>query len=132
MAFPPAVCCPPFGRRISTHTRPVDTQILLTVERGTAESVPVSACATDLQPGIFTTAQNGQGQGSILINGTPLVAGPGQQPVSRGQYIQIYATGLGAVAGPSGSIPPADGEPAPASGLPLFSTVATATVTIGG
>jgi len=114
---------------------PVNTQIQLVVERGTAGSVPVSAYVTDLQPGIFTTAQNGQGQGSILINGTAIVAGPagaGQQPVSRGQYIQIYATGLGAVAGPSGSTPPADGQPAPASGSPLFQTVAAATVTIGG
>ncbi|MGO9619516.1 MAG: putative Ig domain-containing protein [Bryobacteraceae bacterium] len=112
----------------------VDTEILLTVQRGTAGSVPVSAYVTGLQPGIFTTAQNGQGQGSILINGTPLVAGagPGQQPVGRGQWIQIYATGLGAVAGPSGSTPPADGQPAPMSGVPLFSTIATATATIGG
>jgi uncharacterized protein (TIGR03437 family) len=112
---------------------PVGTQIQLTVQRDTTGSVPVSAYVTDLQPGIFTTAQNGQGQGSIAINGTALVAGPmgpGQQPVSRGQYIQIYATGLGAVVGPSGSTPPADGQPAPTS--TLFSTQATATVTIGG
>jgi uncharacterized protein (TIGR03437 family) len=50
--------------------------------------------------------------------------------VSRGQYIQIYATGLGAVVGPGGAAPPADGQLAPVS--PLFNTVATATVTIGG
>ncbi|HEY1218862.1 MAG TPA: hypothetical protein VGF03_07980, partial [Bryobacteraceae bacterium] len=76
-----------------------------------------------------------QGQGSILANATGLLAapvGPGQQPVSRGQYVQIYATGLGKVVGPPGSTPPADGQPAPASGSPLFSTVAAATVMIGG
>lgn len=113
---------------------PIGTQIQLTVQRDTAVSVPVSAYVTDLQPGIFTTNQSGQGQGSILIAGTALVAGPsgtGQQPVSGGQYISIYATGLGAVMGPAGSTPPGDGQPAPAAG-PLFSTQATATVTIGG
>jgi uncharacterized protein (TIGR03437 family) len=112
---------------------PLYSNIQLTVQRGNSVSVPVSAYVTDLQPGIFTTAQSGQGQGSILINGTALVAGPSgptQQPVSRGQYIQIYATGLGKIAEPGGSTPPADGLPAP--GSPLFHTVATATVTIGG
>jgi uncharacterized protein (TIGR03437 family) len=112
---------------------PVGTTVQLIVERGGTASVPVSAYVTDLQPGIFTTAQNGQGQGAILINGTGLIAGPagtGQQPVSRGDYIQIYATGLGAVVGPAGSTPPADGQPAPSS--PLFSTQAATSVTIGG
>jgi uncharacterized protein (TIGR03437 family) len=112
---------------------PLYSNIQLAVQRGNSVSVPVSVYVTDLQPGIFTTAQNGQGQGSILINGTALVAGPsglGQQPASRGQYIEIYATGLGKVVGPSGSTPPADGQPAP--GAPLFNTQATATVTIGG
>jgi uncharacterized protein (TIGR03437 family) len=112
---------------------PLYSSIQLAVQRGNTVSVPVSVYVTDLQPGIFTTAQNGQGQGSILINGTALVAGPsgpGQQPVSRGQYIQIYATGLGKVVEPGGSTPPMDGQPAP--GSPLFHTVATAAVTIGG
>jgi len=115
------------------QSEPLYTNIQLVVQRGNSVSVPVSAYVTDLQPGIFTVAQNGQGQGAILINGTALVAGPsgvGQQPVSRGQYIQIYATGLGAVVGPGGAAPPADGQLAPVS--PLFNTVATATVTIGG
>jgi uncharacterized protein (TIGR03437 family) len=113
---------------------PAGGQLQLIVERDGTASVPVSVYVTDLQPGIFTTAQNGQGQGSILIGGTGIVAGPGQgqQPVSRGQYIEIYATGLGNVAEPGGSPPPGDGQPAPASGSPLFSAVATPTVTIGG
>jgi uncharacterized protein (TIGR03437 family) len=114
---------------------PAGTQIQLIVENNTTASVPVSAYVTDLQPGIFTIAQTGSGQGAILISGTATVAGPlgsGQQPVSRGQYIEIYATGLGAVVGPAGSTSPKDGYPAPASGSPLFRTQATATVTIGG
>src|ERR1017187_3545318 len=111
---------------------PLYSNIQLTVQRGNSMSVPVSVNVTDLQPGIFTTAQSGRGQGSILIAGTATVAGTGfgQQPVTRGQYISIYATGLGKVVGPTDSTPPEDGEPAPTS--MLFNTVATATVTIGG
>jgi uncharacterized protein (TIGR03437 family) len=111
---------------------PLYSNVQLTVQRGNSMSVPVSVYVTDLQPGIFTTAQSGKGQGSILIAGTATVAGTGfgQQPVTRGQYISIYSTGLGRVVGPAGSTPPADGEPAPTS--MLFNAVATATVTIGG
>ena len=115
---------------------PVGTQVELQVQRDSTASVPVSAYVTDLQPGIFTTTANGQGQGSIVIVGTSQVAGPvgpGQQPVSRGEYISIYGTGLGAVVASDGvSPPPADGQPAPASGSPYYTTVAKATVTIGG
>lgn len=113
---------------------PLYSNIQLAVQRGDSVSVPVSVYVTDLLPGIFTTAQTGTGQGSILIDGTASVAGPsapGQQPVSRGQYIQIYATGLGRVVGPPGSTPPGDGQPAPPAPA-LFTTAATPTVTIGG
>ena len=116
------------------QTVPLNSHIQLLVQRDNTVSVPVSVYVTDLQPGIFTTAGNGLGQGSILIHGTSLVAGPAgpqQQPVSRGQYIEIYATGLGQVFEPQGSAPPGDGQPAPAVS-PIFSTKATATVTIGG
>jgi uncharacterized protein (TIGR03437 family) len=112
----------------------LNSSIQLQVLRDNTQSVPVSALVTDLQPGIFTTAQTGTGQGSILIAGTGTVAGPGpaQQPVNPGQYIEIYATGLGLVVGTGGAAPPGDGQPAPASGSPLYTTAATATVTIGG
>ncbi|HEY4365066.1 MAG TPA: BACON domain-containing carbohydrate-binding protein [Bryobacteraceae bacterium] len=114
---------------------PLYSHIQLSVQRDNTVSVPVSVYVTDLQPGIFTTARNGQGQGSILIHGTSLVAGPTgpqQQPVSRGQYIEIYATGLGQVYDPKGGAsPPGDGQPAPALG-PIFYTKGTANVTIGG
>ena len=111
---------------------PLYSNLQLTVQRGNTISVPVSSHVTGLQPGIFTTAQSGQGQGSILISGTATVAGTGygQLPVTRGQYVSIYATGLGKVVGTDGSTPPADGEPASLS--TLFNTVAKATVTIGG
>jgi uncharacterized protein (TIGR03437 family) len=111
---------------------PLYSKVQLTVQRGNTISVPVSDYVTGPQPGIFTTAQSGQGQGSILISGTATIAGTGlgQQPVTRGQYVSIYATGLGKVAGTDGSTPPEDGEPAPLS--TLFNTVAKTTVTIGG
>ena len=114
----------------------LNTPVQLTVQRNDgAVSVPVTARPLDLQPGLFTTSNRGTGQGSILIANTSTIAGPagqGQSPVARGDYIEIFATGLGPVQEPGGSPPPADGQPAPISGSPLFSTSAKATVTIGG
>ena len=114
----------------------LNTPVQLTVVRADgAVSVPVIATPVDLQPGIFTTSNQGTGQGSILIANTSTIAGPagqGQAPVARGGYLEIFATGLGPVQTQSGSPPPADGQPAPISASPLFSTTATATVSIGG
>ncbi|OFW17777.1 MAG: hypothetical protein A3H27_05915 [Acidobacteria bacterium RIFCSPLOWO2_02_FULL_59_13] len=89
-------------------------------------TVPVGSVA----PGIFTVGQQGTGQGAVLIAGTaslaaPLGTVPGAQPVSRGEYIEIYATGLGAV----------ENEPrsgSAASANPLSRTTAIPSVTIGG
>ncbi len=56
------------------------------------------------------------------------------QPAKRGGYLQIYVTGLG-VATPNGDpagAPLASGSLAPASGNPLYLTLAQPTVTIGG
>ena len=84
---------------------------------------------------MFTIASSGQGQGAILNyeSGTVAGSGPGQQAVSRGGYIEIYATGLGQVqvADGSNTPPPGDGQAAPYPS-PLFNTTATASVTIGG
>jgi uncharacterized protein (TIGR03437 family) len=113
----------------------LNTTLQLFVQRGNTGSVPVAVTVTDLQPGIFTTTQNGQGQGAIAVSGTGLIAGPagpGQRPVNRGEYVEIYCTGLGAVQGTKGEAPPADGVAAPAGGNPLYKTVAPVTVTIGG
>ncbi|MBI3934838.1 MAG: hypothetical protein HY316_09100 [Acidobacteria bacterium] len=89
-------------------------------------TVPVAAFG----PGIFTTGHNGEGQGAVLIAGSASVAAPagtlpGARPAHRGEYIEIYATGLGAV----------DNEPAsgfPALANPLSHTTSTPSVTIGG
>jgi uncharacterized protein (TIGR03437 family) len=65
----------------------------------------------------------------VLIAGTsslaaPLGAAPGAHPVSRGEFLEIYATGLGEV-----DHAPPDGFPA--SENPLSRTVATPSVSIG-
>src|SRR5439155_2575580 len=46
----------------------VNTDHQLVVQRGDTVSTPVQVTVTDLQPGIFTQAQTGDGQGSILIS----------------------------------------------------------------
>ncbi len=56
------------------------------------------------------------------------------QPAKRGDYLQIYTTGLGQATpngDPNGAVLPT-GSLAPASGSPLYVTVVTPTVTIGG
>ena len=114
---------------------PINTSLQLSIQRGSTGSVPVTVTVTDLQPGIFTITQKGSGQGAILVAGTGLLAGPaatGQRPAQRGETVEIYATGLGAVLGPDGEAPLPDGVPAPSNGNPLYGTVASASVTIGG
>jgi uncharacterized protein (TIGR03437 family) len=56
------------------------------------------------------------------------------QPMHPGDYLEIYATGLGAATpngSPDGAVLPT-GSVAPVSGNPLYETVATPSVTIGG
>jgi uncharacterized protein (TIGR03437 family) len=80
-------------------------------------------------PGIFAANGAGTGQGIVLQAGTTLLAAPiatGGLPAAQGQYLTIYATGLGPVTNQ-----PATGQPAAASG-PLSITTVPATVTIGG
>ena len=74
--------------------------------------------------------QGGTGQASTLIAGTASLAAPSgafsnSRPAKVGEYISIYATGLGDV-----SNRPAAGAASPTS--PLSYTVAAPEVTIGG
>ncbi len=70
-------------------------------------------------PGIFTTTQQGSGQGAVLLANTDVIAAPAgsipgrmTQPVARGEIVSIFCTGLGPTdppveAGqPAGSSPP--------------------------
>jgi uncharacterized protein (TIGR03437 family) len=64
----------------------------------------------DAAPGIFTLSADGQG--AVLIGGTGLIArvtGEQSRPARRGEIVEIYATGLGAVSNP----PPAGAAASP-------------------
>ena len=105
-------------------------EAFLTVIVGDQESAPVSVTIVVFNPGIFTTSATGEGQGSILIAGTATLAAPAgafpdSRPVSRGEPIAIFATGLGPVTNM-----PATG--AAASDDPLSETTTQPQVTVGG
>jgi len=102
---------------------PVDTQHQILVKRGEAISVPETLNVSAAQPGIFTTAQSGSGQGAIT-KADGAVVQPGT-PANRGEVIIIYCSGLGPV-----SPAVVAGRPAPSS--PLSSVTNPVTVTIGG
>jgi uncharacterized protein (TIGR03437 family) len=88
-----------------------------------AYSVGIPVNATAATPAIFTESQSGQGQGAILNVNYQLV--DSSHPVSAGDAIQIFCTGLGAV---SPSVPAGQ----PASLTTLSYTVNKVTATIGG
>jgi uncharacterized protein (TIGR03437 family) len=78
-------------------------------------------------PAIFSVNGSGKGQGAILIANTATLAapaGPGSTPATAGDYLSIFATGLGPV-----SNTPASGA---AAGNPLGVTQYPPVVTIGG
>ncbi len=110
----------------------VNTQQQLVVSSGTVYSAPIPVTVTDSAPAIYTLNQQGSGQGAILIaNSGGIIAAPAgsvgaSRPARRGEYIEIFCTGLGAV-----DNAPSDGDRAP-SAEPLARTRATPTVTIGG
>ncbi len=86
-----------------------------------AITVPGTITLAGARPGIFTTNQQGTGQGAILDAQGQLV--DGAAPAAAGEIIQVFCTGLGAVKEQVET-----GAPAPS-----FSTVQLpVTVTIGG
>ncbi len=101
----------------------------LMVVSGTTQSVPVALTVAELQPGIYTTGFLGSGAG-IVTNAVSAQLIGASNPAHAGDYLTIYCTGLGALAGPNGELEPADGAAAPTS--PIFRTKANVTVTIGG
>ncbi|HLG96819.1 MAG TPA: kelch repeat-containing protein [Bryobacteraceae bacterium] len=99
----------------------------LIVQRGNAISVPVPFAVFDSQPAILATAGNGMGQGHVYkidASGNQILA-DANAPATAGDYLVIYAVGLGAVS-------PALTAGDPASGTNLSQTVAPVTLTIGG
>jgi uncharacterized protein (TIGR03437 family) len=101
-----------------------DRQQVVVIRNG-VRSTGVDVLVMHRQPGLFSVDATGTGQGSILSASTAVLAGPAA-PAKRGEYISIYCTGLGPVIGN----PPGDGVPAPLD--PLYKTVTTPTVSIGG
>ncbi len=66
------------------------------VEYQGVRSAPLNVRVVDASPGIFTTNQQGSGQGAILNNDFSL-NGP-NNPVARGQFATVYLTGEGQTA----------------------------------
>jgi uncharacterized protein (TIGR03437 family) len=106
------------------------TQASLTVTTSAGTSAAQTVNLGVVAPGIFTINSSGSGQGAIQLANTATFAAPAgsipganAQPVSRGNYVTIYCSGLGAV-----SNQPQSGAAAGSTST----TNATATVTIGG
>jgi uncharacterized protein (TIGR03437 family) len=93
------------------------------VQRADQTTVSVSVTVASVSPGLFSTLQQGVLVGAILHAKDFSLVTP-TNPAVRGEYLAIYANGLGALQPPvpDGNIPP--------SPPPL--TVAQPTVTIGG
>jgi len=108
------------------------TQATLSVTVDGATSNAVTLSVAPSAPGIFTLNSSGSGQGAVLIASSNEIAAPSGsipglsvRPVKRGEYLTIYATGLGPVTNQ-----PVSGAKSPSD--PLSSTTTVPVVTIGG
>ena len=96
----------------------------LVVRNGASASPPVTIALRPAVPGIFTPDSSGSGPGAIThASNHRLVSAA--LPASVGEFVEIYATGLGRVS-------PAVSSGRPASSQPLSRTLAQATVTMNG
>jgi uncharacterized protein (TIGR03437 family) len=68
--------------------------VAVQVERGQVVSAPYVARIAEVSPGIFTTSAQGPELGAILHADTNQLVTP-QNPARPGEFIAIYATGLG-------------------------------------
>jgi uncharacterized protein (TIGR03437 family) len=102
---------------------PVNSRPQLIVKGADFVTVPETITVAAARPGIFTTSQDGKGQGIIMDVNNRLV--DASNPAKAGDMVVVYCTGLG-------TTNPAvrSGEAAPAS--PLAKVVTPVTVTIGG
>jgi uncharacterized protein (TIGR03437 family) len=108
------------------------TQASVSVNVNGTASAPQTMSLAPYGPGIYSMNGSGTGQGAVQIANTTLFVAPagaypnpGSRPVQPGEYISIYATGLGAVTNQ-----PASGAFALAD--PLSWTTLMPTVTLGG
>ena len=102
---------------------PANSTATIRIENGASVFYSLTVSAT--APAIFTTNEEGTGQGDILDNATYQLVDASHPATPGVTYIQIYCIGLGAV-----SNQPADGAAALSS--PLSQTTTQAQVTIGG
>jgi uncharacterized protein (TIGR03437 family) len=89
------------------------TTLSLVAESSNGSSAPLASTTQYATPGIFSIDGSGKGQGAVVLANTGIVAmqhvdGLLSQPVNAGDFVSIYATGLGPV---SQIIP--NGQPAP-------------------
>ena len=103
---------------------PTSTMHSLVVRRNGVASVPLLVPIADAAPALFTLNQQGTGQAAARIAGTAIVPQK-ETPAHRGQYIELYCTGLGPVTNP-----PADGDVATSSNL--SSALLPVTLSLGG
>jgi len=108
---------------------PGSLQCPLVVTSGGQASGPVQLTVTSLQPGIYSVNLSGSGPG-VVTNALTGQLNSDTNPARAGDFLAVYATGLGPVQGPNGEAGPASGAAAPLS--PLFQTKTKVTVTIGG
>ena len=102
----------------------------LTVQIGDRVNEPITVPLAEFSPGLFSMDLSGAGQGAVLISGTGVLAAPtgfrpSSRPVQRGEFLEIFATGLGPVTNT-----PASGAAALSS--PISESVTLPAVTIGG
>ncbi len=100
-------------------------RVELVAAAGEAASEPALITLAPFAPALFTLDQSGAGQAAVLIGGAGQVAGAAGRPARRGEALEIFLTGLGAV-----DNAPEPGQAAPSS--PLARTVIVPAVRIGG
>jgi uncharacterized protein (TIGR03437 family) len=102
-----------------------NTSQQIIVQRDNTLSIPISVDVAPANPAVFAYPAPGDPpQQGAIVNAVSYVVADPAAPVTAGDVVSIFCTGLGAV---DQSIP--DGAAAPSA--PLANTVATPTVTIG-
>jgi uncharacterized protein (TIGR03437 family) len=96
-------------------------QAEITVIRDGVPSAPVTVTVLDAAPGVFTT----DGVHAVAVHAADYSPVVPEHPLHAGEYVSVYATGLGAA-----SNEPVSGTAAPLN--PLSHLTAGATITIGG
>jgi uncharacterized protein (TIGR03437 family) len=103
---------------------PLNQPMQLSVSQGSKLSVPLTVSGIAGRPGIFTQDQSGTGLGVIVNQNYQVLKS--SCDVTEGDYVTVYADGLGEVKPP---VP--TGTPAPTAG-PLSSTINNVSVTTDG